>query len=87
MTIDGQSLDELLEQRNDLRPAPNPVDEKAKFLRAQAVADRYDVVVKTIDRWTEDPHLKFPQPIWVHKIRFWREAAFVAWERSRARAA
>ena len=40
-------------------------------LRKPALAQRYGVTPKTIDRWNADPTLGFPAPMDVHGIPFW----------------
>jgi predicted DNA-binding transcriptional regulator AlpA len=54
-------------------------------LRKGEVAERYgNVTTRTIDRWTEDPKLGFPQPIYIGSTPLWDEAELAAWERDRA---
>lgn len=38
-------------------------------------------------RWLNDPALGFPQPVYIQKRRFWREADILAWIESREVAA
>ena len=33
----------------------------------------------TIWRWLNDPALNFPQPIYIARRRYWKEADIVAW--------
>jgi hypothetical protein len=48
------------------------------------VAKRYNVVVRTIERWERDPNLSFPKPLVVNKRKYWRLEELERWERSRA---
>jgi hypothetical protein len=48
------------------------------------VAKRFSVVVRTVERWLQDPNLNFPKPIVVNKRRYWRLEELERWERSRA---
>jgi predicted DNA-binding transcriptional regulator AlpA len=45
---------------------PNPQNRK---LTARALCERYGVVSKTIDRWTETGIL--PQPMRINRYRYW----------------
>jgi predicted DNA-binding transcriptional regulator AlpA len=51
-----------------------------------ALAARFDVCTRSIDRWLDDPDLGFPQPIYINRRRFWDLAEIESWERNRARA-
>jgi hypothetical protein len=57
----------------------------SRNLRKRAVADRYGIVPKTVDRWVANPRLGFPAPFFVNKVPFWPEDELIAFERSRAR--
>jgi predicted DNA-binding transcriptional regulator AlpA len=57
----------------------------SRKLRKRPTAKRYGVSTKSIDRWTQDPKLGFPQPIYINALPYWDEAELEAWERSRAR--
>ena len=48
------------------------------------VADRYMVVTRTIERWMDDPALKFPAPITINRRRYWSLAALETWEKRQA---
>jgi hypothetical protein len=48
------------------------------------VADRYGVVPRTIERWEENPDLKFPAPLRINKRKYWDLEKLEAWERLRA---
>jgi hypothetical protein len=42
------------------------------------------LLVRTIERWLQDPNLNFPKPIVVNKRKYWRLEELERWERSRA---
>jgi hypothetical protein len=50
------------------------------------VAQRYDVVVRTLERWDLQPDLKFPRPVWINGRRFREVAKLDAWDRRIAKA-
>ena len=50
-------------------------------LTSSALAERYSVSVRTIDRWLEDKIL--PEPMRIHKVRYWDEAEIEQLERER----
>jgi hypothetical protein len=54
-------------------------------LPTRQVCARYFVSDRTIDRWTADPKLKFPQPQWINGRRYWDEAELDAFDRRAAR--
>jgi hypothetical protein len=61
------------------------------MIQARAVARRYSISVRTLDRWLHKPHLKFPQPTMVTRDatgrvanRYWRLGDLIAWERTQA---
>jgi predicted DNA-binding transcriptional regulator AlpA len=55
-------------------------------LRKAQVAERYgNVNTRTIDRWTRNKELGFPQPMKIGSTPLWDEAELEAWERDRAR--
>lgn len=39
-----------------------------------SVAERYGVVVRTIERWIKDPALGFPKPIYIRRHRYFNTA-------------
>jgi len=61
------------------------MDDTDSYLPSVKVAARYGVCSKTLDRWTGNNKLNFPQPLWINRRRFWRLADLHAWERIRAR--
>jgi DNA-binding transcriptional MerR regulator len=50
-------------------------------LTSRALQQRYGVVDRTIDRWTEAGIL--PEPMRINKIRYWDEAEIEELERAR----
>jgi predicted DNA-binding transcriptional regulator YafY len=66
------------------------IDQDRK-LTARSVARRFDVSVRTIDRWLVNSHMAFPMPAMTTKDtigrvanRYWRLSDLVAWERRQA---
>lgn len=51
------------------------------LLTSKAVAERYSVSIRTIERWTEDGIL--PEPMRINKIRYWDEMEIEQRERQR----
>lgn len=54
------------------------------YLPARLVAARFASTIRTIDRWTDDPRMGFPQPVYLGRMRFWRVAELEAWEAEQA---
>jgi predicted DNA-binding transcriptional regulator AlpA len=54
------------------------------LLPARRVMARYQVSDRTIDRWLDDPRLKFPRPIVINRRRYFRLSELMAWECERA---
>ena len=54
------------------------------YLDARAVRRRYgrrsDMALW---RWSRDPKLGFPAPIYIQKFRYWRLSDLIEWERAR----
>jgi predicted DNA-binding transcriptional regulator AlpA len=44
------------------------------MMQARAVAKRYDISVRTLDRWLQKPHLAFPKPVMVTRDIAGRES-------------
>ncbi len=57
------------------------------LLNDRQVAERYGVVVRTLERWDLDPAMKFPPPIRINRRRYREVAALEAWERAELRKA
>ena len=66
-------------------------DTSERMIQASRVAARYDISVRTLDRWIQKPHLDFPKPtMLIHDIagrvssRLWRLGDLIVWERAQA---
>jgi hypothetical protein len=71
-------------------PSSNSTDVD-KLLKASNVARRFDISVRTLDRWLLTPHRAFPSPVMTTKDcsgrvsgRFWRLGDLIAWESAQA---
>jgi predicted DNA-binding transcriptional regulator AlpA len=53
-----------------------------QFLPARQVWQRYGVTSMTLWRWLKDVDLKFPHPMRIGRLRYWRVSDLVEWERS-----
>jgi hypothetical protein len=54
-------------------------------LRKSEVAQRYgNINPRTVDRWTADERLGFPQPMYVGSTPLWDEDQLNQWDRDRA---
>jgi hypothetical protein len=57
----------------------------ADYLSKAGIAHRYDVTVRTVDRWKASPKLDFPAPDLVINHREYTKVTTIeAWERKRA---
>jgi len=54
-------------------------------LADRQVAQRYDVSVRTLERWDLKPELGFPKPIRINGRRYRDLAELEAWERAQAK--
>jgi hypothetical protein len=61
--------------------------EKPGLLSDRRVAERYDVVTRTLQRWDEQPELEFSKPIYIRRRRYRAIAALDKWDRANARRA
>ena len=59
---------------------PSPDD----LLPDLKVAERYQVTLRTVHRWDEDPELDFPKPLWIRNRKYRRVKELERWERKRA---
>jgi hypothetical protein len=82
------TIAELLPPRDPEYVALDP----ERLIQARSVAARYDISVRTLDRWLQKPHLKFPHQTMVTRditgrvsARFWRVGDLVEWERGQGR--
>jgi hypothetical protein len=62
-----------------------------RLLKASSVARRFDISVRTLDRWVIARHRAFPTPVMFTKdcsgrvsSRFWRLGDLIEWERTQA---
>ena len=55
----------------------------AARLPTGAVAARYGVTTRSVDRWWKDPDLNFPQPIIINQRKYWAVTDLEIWERQR----
>jgi hypothetical protein len=55
----------------------------AARLPTGAVAARYGVTTRSVDRWWKNPDLNFPQPIIVNQRKYWALTDLEIWERQR----
>jgi hypothetical protein len=60
-------------------------ESKPALIPDRLVAERYDVCVRTLERWDATPNLGFPPPIRIRRRRFREVAALDAWDRANAR--
>jgi hypothetical protein len=60
---------------------------KPGLLPDRLVAQRYDVVVRTLERWDEVPGLEFPRPVYIRRRRYREIDKLDAWDRANARKA
>ena len=75
----------------DLQFVPDQNIDLDQKLTARSVAKRFDVSVRTIDRWLVSGHMGFPRPVMTTKDisgrcanRFWRLGELIDWERLQA---
>jgi hypothetical protein len=68
-----------------LLPTNQEVELADRRFPAVAVAQRYGVVVRTLDRWLDDSDLNFPKPEVLNHRRYWWLSELREWERNRAR--
>jgi len=75
-------------QQNLFQPSPlvGVTDSTEQFLPARRVWERYGVTSMTLWRWLKDADLKFPHPMRIGRLRYWRVSDLVEWERSVSRA-
>jgi K+/H+ antiporter YhaU regulatory subunit KhtT len=71
----------------DLPPPLDPgLEAQDRRLSTVAVATRYGVTVRTIERWLERPLLNFPKPdAVVNRRRYWQLSRLREWDRTRRR--
>jgi hypothetical protein len=68
-------------------PLDEPPQPRPDLIPDRLVAERYDVVVRTLERWDATPELGFPPPVRIRRRRFRAVEALDAWDRANARKA
>ena len=68
-------------------PAPFDPDLEARDRRVPtaAVAARYGVTVRSVERWLERPDLNFPRPEYINGRRYWSLNRLREWDGARLR--
>lgn len=66
----NNQIHEILERISALETSVSG-DELDRHVSTREVAERYNVVPRTIERWLTRPELKFPQPVVINKRRYW----------------
>ena len=71
-------------QQNLFQPSPlvGVTDSTEQFLPARQVWNRHGVTSMTLWRWLKNTDLKFPLPMRIGRLRYWRVSDLVEWERS-----
>ncbi|MEJ6845205.1 DNA-binding protein [Sinorhizobium fredii] len=59
------------------------VPEPDDFLPARRVWERYGVTQMTLWRWLHDDKMRFPQPVYFGRRRYFRLSDIESWERQR----
>ncbi len=59
--------------------------ETSTYLPGRQVWERYGVTAMSLHRWVRDPDMRFPEPIYIGRHRFWLLADLEGWERTRPR--
>jgi|1186.fasta_scaffold1161843_1 hypothetical protein len=57
---------------------------KPVLLSDRQVAERYDVAVRTLERWDKLPDLDFPAPVYIRRRRYREVAKLDDWDRRNA---
>ncbi|MFT7148066.1 MAG: putative DNA-binding transcriptional regulator AlpA [Yoonia sp.] len=63
---------------------PTETKPQTEFLTGPQVQSRYQKSHVTIWRWVRDADLKFPQPIQINRLNYWRLADLESWESAQA---
>jgi hypothetical protein len=83
MPTDEQISQATLKQQHRLRHAKT-VDPDA-HLNNQLLSVHFNRTVRTIDRWKQDPKLKFPKPdLVINGREYWRRRTIERWEATQA---
>jgi hypothetical protein len=64
---------------------PKHSSSKPGLVPDRLVAERYDITVRTLERWDATPSLKFPKPIFIRRRRFREVSALDQWDAANAR--
>jgi hypothetical protein len=59
------------------------ISESTARLPTGAVAQRYGVTTRSVDRWWKNPDLNFPQPLIINGYKYWSLSDLEKWERKR----
>ena len=55
------------------------------YLTSAKVMRRYgNISDMTLWRWLQDPAMRFPQPVYLGRLRYWKLRDLTKWERARA---
>jgi predicted DNA-binding transcriptional regulator AlpA len=60
------------------------IPESSARLPISAVATRYGVTNRSIDRWMRSDTLNFPVPIYINSHKYWSVSDLETWERELA---
>jgi hypothetical protein len=52
-----------------------------EHLPARSTAERYHVVLRTLNRWLENPKMDFPRPLVINGRRYFKKVDLETWER------
>jgi hypothetical protein len=66
-------------------PLDEPPERAGGLLPDRKVAERYDVAVRTLERWDAIPDLGFPPPVYIRRRRYRVIAKLDEWDRRNAR--
>lgn len=82
-----KSIDGILTRLDAIEAAIDRADDddNDRNLPTVQVADRYGTTTRTVERWSEDPELGFPQPIYINRRKFWSLNALRRFDRECAR--
>jgi hypothetical protein len=58
--------------------------DRSPYVPKKRVALRYATTTRTVDRWSEDPALKFPIPLNINGRVYFSEPELIEWERQQA---
>jgi hypothetical protein len=84
---DAHELSEVLERITALEAKVAEIDEPSKgsMIPDRAVALRYGVSVRTLERWDKTPDSGFPKAIMIRRRRYRRREALDLWDKKCAR--